>query len=395
MFRKLVSNLSFSPALITQVGFYAHRLRQEEATRRLTVVFVVLALVVQSLAVFSPPDSANASSEQDLIRGGVQSLDDFIARYDKNADDIRDIYTTLGIERNEILAAKHGSFNSKNDIYSISRYGQYSAEQGETSFSYARSSGGMGMRYSSPLALSDTSESKKRSGTTYEAWIGQSVKLGWFAIMKANASIATQGFPATITPNSTVATSSLIKSLSAQNLTQIATADKVNARAFDKISYTMSVKNTGTKTALLPLTINLSDALQYASIVDDGGGLFNPETKTLSWNTVSIPAGQSQQRTFALQLSSTIPATPTGESNGNSYDCTMATTFGSSTAVRVECPVAKGVESIIGDLPPAGITTNILFSFALLSVVLYFYFRTRQLKKEIRLIRHNVNAGTI
>ena len=74
MFRKLVSNLAFSPALITQVGFYARRLRQEEITRRLTVLFVVLAVVVQSLAVFSPPESANASSEQDLIRGGVQNI---------------------------------------------------------------------------------------------------------------------------------------------------------------------------------------------------------------------------------------------------------------------------------------------------------------------------------
>ena len=126
MFRKLVSNLSFSPALITQVSVYAHRLRQEEVTRRMTVVFVVLALVMQSLAVFFPPDSANAASEQDLIRGGVQDLDDLLVRYDNNTDDIKDIYTTLGVDRSEIAAAKSGSFNSKNNIYegTINRIGK-------------------------------------------------------------------------------------------------------------------------------------------------------------------------------------------------------------------------------------------------------------------------------
>ncbi|MBI3889342.1 hypothetical protein HY312_02085 [Candidatus Saccharibacteria bacterium] len=395
MFRKIVSNLSFSPALITQVGFYAHRLRQEEVTRRMTVVFVALTMVVQSLAVFSPPDSANASSEQDLIRGGVQNLEDFLIRYDKNTDDIRDIYTTLGITRDEIVSAKAGSYNSKDDIYSISRYGQYSAEQGETSFSYKRSSGGDGVRFVSPLALSDTSDTKKRSGTTYDAWIGQSSKLGWFAVTKSNASIATKGYPSTVTPATTMATSSLLKTITARNLSQNASVDTSTAKAFDKVSYTISVKNTGTKVAQLPLTVNIADALEYASLVDDGGGEFSTTTKTVTWNTVAIPAGSSEERTFALQLFSSIPATPTGTSNANSYDCKMTTTFGTSTQANVECPPVKAVESIIGDFPTIGIIINIVFSSLLAVTVIYFYLRTRQMKKEIRLIRHNINTGTI
>lgn len=395
MFRKLVSNLSFSPALITQVGFYARRLRQEEVTRRMSVVFVVLALIVQSLAVFSPPESANASSEQDLIRGGVKSIDDFLVRYDRNTDDIRDIYTTLGVQRDEIAAATLKSFNSKEDIYSISRYGQYSTEQGETSFSYKRSAGGTGIRFISPLSLADSSSTKKRTGTTYEAFVGQSAKLGWFAIIKSSASLATKGYPSTITPNTGAATTSLVKELTAQNLSQGASADSVTARAFDKISYTISVKNTGTRTSQIPLSLNLSDSLEYASLVDDGGGDLNPTTKTLTWNTVSIAPGATEKRTFALQLFSSIPAAPTGTSNGNSYDCVMATTFGSSIRTDVECPVVKGVENIIADLPTTGIFLNVMFSAVILLISSYFYFRTRQMKKEIRLIRHNINTGTI
>lgn len=361
----------------------------------MTIIFMILTLIVQSLAVFSPPDSANAASEQDLIRGGVRDIDDLLTRFDTNADDIRDIYTTLGISREDILSASFGSFNSKDDIYTVSRYGQYSPEQGETSFSYKRSSGNIGLRYISPLNLADTSDTKKRTGTTYEAWIGQSAKLGWFAIIKSSASIATKGYPSTITPNTASATSSLIKTLNVHNLSQNTPANTSPAKPFDKLRYTVTVKNTGTRTAQLPLSVNISDALEYASIVDDGGGVLDSTTKNLTWSTVSIPAGTTQERTFALQLLSTIPATPAGTSNANSYDCVMATTFGTSTQVNVACPVAKGIESILGELPPTGSMINLGFSGVIIAVITYFYLRTRQLKKEIRLIRHSINTGTI
>lgn len=395
MFRKIVSNLSFSPALITQVGFYARRLRQEDVTRRTTVVFVVLALIVQSLTILSPPDSANASSEQDLLRGGIKNLDDLIAKYDKNIDDIKDIYTTLGLERSEIIAAKPGSFNSKNDIYSISRYGQYSTEQGETSFAYKRSAGGEGIRFVSPLNLSDTSAAKIRNGTQYEAWIGESTRLGWFAIMKSNASIATQGYPTTITPTASTAISPIVKTIVAKNLSQNTAGDAVTARPFDKISYTITAKNTGAKVVQIPLAINISDAVEYATLIDDGGGTFQPDSKNITWDTILIPPNESQERTFTLQLFSTPPAMPTGTSNANSYDCIISTTFGSNSKIPVECPAAKLFENIIGDFPAVGIFINGFFSMILVATVVYFYLRTRQMKKEIRLIRHNINTGTI
>ena len=62
MFRNIVSNLPFSPALVGQLGFYAKRLRKEEATRRLGLIFTVLALVVQSFAVFQAPEPVNATT---------------------------------------------------------------------------------------------------------------------------------------------------------------------------------------------------------------------------------------------------------------------------------------------------------------------------------------------
>jgi hypothetical protein len=51
MFRKLVSNLSFSPALVGQIAFYAKRLKKEETTRRLGLLFTVFALIIQAFVV--------------------------------------------------------------------------------------------------------------------------------------------------------------------------------------------------------------------------------------------------------------------------------------------------------------------------------------------------------
>ena len=62
MFKKLVANLPFNPSLITQVGFYSDRLRQEKGVRRMSFVFMALAMAVQSLAVISPPEKSLSSN---------------------------------------------------------------------------------------------------------------------------------------------------------------------------------------------------------------------------------------------------------------------------------------------------------------------------------------------
>ena len=62
MFRKLVSNLPFSPALVGQLGFYARRLSTEQATRRLGLIFTVLAVAVQAFALIKPPEQTIAAT---------------------------------------------------------------------------------------------------------------------------------------------------------------------------------------------------------------------------------------------------------------------------------------------------------------------------------------------
>ncbi|HPQ82363.1 MAG TPA: hypothetical protein PL191_01310, partial [Candidatus Saccharimonas sp.] len=118
--------------------------------------------------------------------------------------------------------------------------------------------------------------------------------------------------------------------------------------------------------------------------------------KTLSWPKVAVDGGKSITRMFTVQLLETIPAMGQGVSDKTSYDCTMTNTFGNSVAIGVDCPVQKlVVEQTVNELPHTGPRENMIFAGVVLSIVAYFYARARQVKKEVRLIRRDLNAGTI
>ncbi len=71
------------------------------------------------------------------------------------------------------------------------------------------------------------------------------------------------------------------QSKSALNLTQdSADATKITARADDRIRYSLSAVNVGSVAAPANFTENLTDVLEYAKVIDTGGGSFDNKTKT-------------------------------------------------------------------------------------------------------------------
>ncbi len=201
MFRKVVSNLAFSPALVGQLGFYARRLKKEEATRRLGLVFTALALVVQSLTVFTPPESANAANGSDMIYGGVSSKQDVLAAYDKKSGDFKDIMDYAGITRAELANMTSGSINSKgqgtgaNAWQTWSRNHVFSAAQGEVKHVVPLDTGGSTTLYSKPLWLYDSTAYTIKNGSSYPAFIGKSATRGLFAIAKDCGNLITTSTP--------------------------------------------------------------------------------------------------------------------------------------------------------------------------------------------------------
>lgn len=419
MFRKIVSNLPFSPAIVGQLGFYAKRLRKEEATRRLTLMFVVLALIVQSFAVFQPAESANASSDSAFISTGISSINDFLSAYDSNSRHLKDVMNYAGITRAEIAATKYTTWVA-GDTLNYGYKSHYGSIDGETEYKITDSNGNYALSvYSWPYKLFGPDG----ANTKLSGWVGNSSKIGWFAIKANCGNLMTQKIlPAPEQPKCAVNSDLLAsdencktcsgdstlwykdpmcapnveKTKTATNVTQgFFDATTVTANTSDRISYTLTIANTGTDSATVKISDYINDTLEYATLIDDGGGTFDETTKTLSWPDITLEAKSKQTRTFVVKIKDPIPTTAQGASDETSYDCKMTNAFGNSTDININCPVVKTVETATTELPTTGPTENMIFAGVILAIATYFYARTKQTNKEIRLIRKNINIGAI
>jgi len=533
MFRKIVSNLAFSPALVGQLGFYARRLRKEEATRRIGLIFTALALIVQVFAVFTPPESANAANGNNIIYGGFKNKSELLSIYDRNTDsaghkDLQQIYAQFGITRKDIVNGTWTTFNSRDQGSKIQSVGR-------STYSWQRDpykiTGTSTTVYGSYLWKFDSTSWTTKHGSMYYAVVGKRAVDGqWFAIMSACGNPAFIKLPPpppkpaatcsslTIAPISrtqfsfaakaskqngatisgytytvkdasgkvvetrneksnatsnninytfqkdgkytvtvTVATSVGQKSggdcqkpltvspqprcplntditkdnpdckpcendssiwykdkgctstfkltKSVKNISQlVANANNTTAMPGDRLEYHLKVTNSGKATGAFTMQDNLSDVLEYADLIDTGGGTLAKQDKntpvedvnTITWPTISIKPGQTIEKIVAVKVKSVIPSTPESPGNQESYNCRMVNDFaGNHTTISVDCPTPKAVETVVKQLPHTGPTENMLFAGVVLAVVVYFYARARQTKKEVRLIRRDLNSGTI
>jgi hypothetical protein len=530
MFRKIVSNIAFSPALVGQLGFYARRLRKEEATRRIGLIFTVLALVVQAFAVFTPPESANAANGNNIIYSGFKSKSELLSIYDRNQDsaghkDLQQVYAQFGITRQDIANGSWGTFNSRdfsNGITSIGRSASFAWQRDPYKITNTSTT-----VYGSKLSKFDSSS----RGTSYTGVIGKRASDGqWFAIMSGcgNAAFIKLAPPpvtpaascsaltitplsrtkysfnakATITNGATIsgytyvvkdstgavvtsqklATPAAVSALtynfakdgaytvnvivstsagektsadcqksltvtpqppcvvnpslpkdspdckpcendntvwykdskchseflftkSVKNISQgLSDANNTTSMPSDRLEYHLIVKNVGKTTGSYVISDNLSDALEYADLTDAGGGAIAKndgitpveDVNTISWPAIEIKPGQTIEKIISVQVKSIIPSTPRSVGNQESYNCRMVNSLGDSeTIVKVDCPTPKLVEQTVAELPHTGASENMIFAGAVLAIVVYFYARARQVKKEVRLVRRDLNAGTI
>jgi hypothetical protein len=186
------------------------------------------------------------------------------------------------------------------------------------------------------------------------------------------------------------------ESKEAKNLTQnIPSAASTTAKADDRIEYTIYTTNVGSGTVTTNISESLTDVLEYAQLFDLGGGNFDTKGQVLSWGDVALGPQQTDVRHFVIQVADHIPSTPRAANNPAAYNCLMTNSYGNTIDINVDCPAVKSVETVVKQLPSTGAGENVLFGAALLMMVTYFYARSRQMNKEIKLIRHEFNSGTI
>jgi uncharacterized repeat protein (TIGR01451 family) len=285
MFRKLVSSLPFSPALVGQLGFYARRLSKEQATRQLGLVFTVLAITVQSLTLLSPPEPTYASSPT--------------------------------------VECRYSSALTTND--SECRPCPYNAN----------------------VWINDPSCNKDLSLSVEAVNLSRSGK-------------------------------SVIGSIVDPN---------------DRIQYTVKTTNNGPSKANSTIEVSVADLLEYATMNDPGGGTFDRDAQKITWGSVTLDSKQTDVRSFMMAVNSTLPITPQAVDSTSSYNCIISITYGNTLDNTVNCPIGKEVEGVIKQLPEAGPNENILFSTFLLMTVTYFYIRSRQVNREMKIIRRDFNVG--
>lgn len=334
MFRKIVSQLSFSPALVGQLSFYAKRLKKEQVTRRAGLIFVALALVVQSLVVFQAPEPANAASSNDFIPGGLgvgsaRDFNRFLGPYDRNERNLKDVFNYFGITRAEITSAKFTQFQ----VGSKKSYG-YENRAGSKQINITNAAGKhVNTIYGRPLTIWGNAPTSKFWG-----YVGHSAKMGWFAIIQSCGNLVTDTYP---NPPIPPKPANVVSSKSGVNITQgNVDASKTAAKANDRVTYTVKASNTGGTATNVTLSDNLTEVIKYAKLTDPGGGTYNAGSKVLSWGTTTLNPGASVTKSYTVQLNSSLINT--------TANCKMVNSFlGNSVTVPVACTT-----------PPANIVSS-------------------------------------
>jgi hypothetical protein len=141
--------------------------------------------------------------------------------------------------------------------------------------------------------------------------------------------------------------------------------------------------NSGKAASSITPTENLADVSEYAQVIDLGSGIYDGNSKTLTWPSIILKAGEQQTRMFTVKLADTIPAIATGSSDKTSYDCRMDNAFGNMVSINVDCPVQKQVvEQTVSELPHTGPRENMLFAGIVFAIVAYFYARSSSGQKR-------------
>ena len=402
MFRKLVSNLPFSPSLVGQLKLYFRKLKREHLSRQISLLFAVLIIASQLVSIVRPTQASLAASSNDIIFGGgtksqMQSV--LTTGCDNRGRcDVKSIYDTYGITETALSSANSASIHSdtRNDYWIVGRVPR--GYPNETSIGlknqrvlYVHRLDDWGSLRSWPAL-----EVKTPQGTIWILAASGDIVGTKNQLVNREGIILAQS--CNMLEETSVNQSSCFEQHTAvRNITQQRNnADKTIVHPSDTLEYTISIKNTGlTPQTNMVISQNMEDALEYSDIIDASGASFtqNP-VKLLSWTLPQIKPGETIEKTVLIKVKNATPNTPASTSDPGSNDMIMATTTGTDS-VRVRLPRSplKIIEKITNQLPRTNLllSLSIVLLFTLLN--LYFYLRSNLLVKEVELIRQQFNQG--
>ncbi len=429
MFNKLLSNLPFNPSLIGQVSFYTKRLHQETSIRRLGLVFVVFAMMLQLFAIIAPPQPTLARAGNDINPGGFGSKQEAVNDCYANRSDFRTIMARFGISCGAIAAGTVRRFDYAEyggQLYTMGRLPYGFA--GEVNVNIPGAAGTFYMRRMQSwgahcwedgrhcMAISGTRSNGSPFIVPFSC--GNPVIIGRpqppppppppkIPPCPVDASINSNHpgcVPCPYSPsisksnpackpcdksdnlNDSLACLELGKT--ARNSTRnILNADKTTARLNDVINYSLTVKNTGKATVNdFVVEENLTDVLEYANLIDLHGGIKDSKN-IVRWPAVDIEPAATITKFITVKVKDKIPQTPSPGSDPGSFDLVMTNVYGKTINIKVPGGVIKRTEQTISQLPNTGPGTTIGVGFGITMLVSYFFARSRLMTKELNTVR--------
>lgn len=186
MFKKLISNLPFTPSLIDQVSFYAKRLRREAFVRRIGFFLLSLTMLIQLFAVVSPPQPTLASSSNDLIQGGIQSAEEGAQRCRDNTNGYRDILNYYDIDCGSLASAKPVTISSDDKAKNLHTIGKLAyGKKDETPIDVKGKT----------VWLRPLKDLDQNHSTRHEAYEGRTRSGHTYYIVKSCAGVTFEGIP--------------------------------------------------------------------------------------------------------------------------------------------------------------------------------------------------------
>jgi uncharacterized repeat protein (TIGR01451 family) len=441
MFEKLLATLPYNPGLANQVAFYGRRMREESSIRRIGLIFIVLAFMIQFFAVLNPPQPAKAAacSGNDLVYCGISSAQEAANKCNANIRGYGKIMDYYGIPCSDIANAPDGYINQhdhNNQLFSLGNnaYGM----PGETAVPINPGNPVFwrylwGWNITRPIHVLRLSEHGQTFFIMFDC--GNLVSIGipqkytppppppQVGLGQSQPVSTPKPSTPTPTPTSTPRTSStppppptpcpydssitadntsckpcagstdsqdtdscVVIHKTAGNVTAgTADANDTTANPGDVITYTLYAKNSGKVTVKNYLfEENLDDVSVYADITDLHGGTMDDSHK-VSWPGTLIDPGKTATVQVTVKVKNPVPQTPVTANDPNHYDLTMTNVYGNTVNIKLPGSPEKTVEAAATSLPNTGPGTNLFIGSIIVMAAGYFYGRSRLLAKESNL----------
>lgn len=427
MFEKIISNLPYNPSLIKDLGFYAGRMRREQSLRRLGLVFIVLAFMVQFFAVMSPPQPSVAASTNDMLNGGFSSVSELVSECNQNIESYQTIIGYYGLTCSDLSSGQSVSLVStsySNQLFSMgwNPQGPVNAVSHKPTDEQPAAIPKAGTLYWRYLSSWDTG-----SYSTYQAVKVTSLTTGktYFILYTCgnlvSIGLPTPYIPPTPTPpppqpcpydselalssdqckpcseslSSTDTVACIQYSKTASDITQgLSDANGKTANPGDKIVYTLTAYNSGKATVNnFVMQDDLSYVLDYANLNSDDNGSLNSKD-IVSWPAVDIQPSASETHRVVVSVMNPIPQTLPSSSDPELFDHIMTNVYGNTININLPPGPITTVAQTTSALPNTGPGSSLIIAAVIIAVAGFFFARSRLLALESTVaIQDNNGAG--